>query len=365
MIQETTKQKAISGARNLLKNCVGLRENETILLVAEEHGLGYFDDLVPLTIAQTAREFGAKVLTLSTPRAAGPEDVPAALSASMLHVDHTIFMNRIGDQMRFRNLPGSGSKTMIYTLDENILASDAAQFSHQFMSEMIGHFNSEMAQRKTWRVTCPAGTDVSGEMPEAPTGSDALHGSFTVNLFPMCVHRPVPANTMNGKIVLNRFVTGTNTHKYSPEVFQIDSPITSVVENGHVVDLQGEPPAVEAFRAHSKMVAELFGLDETQIHSWHAGLNPGTIYSGAAVDDPVRWNGMIFGSPRHLHFHTCGDYPPGEINWHVIDPTVSFDGEVFIRDGEVEYFLSEKTSNVRKRFECTNAQLRTNQNIGL
>lgn len=359
------RERAVSGARNLLENCVKLEAGEKVLLVSEEHGLGYFDDNVPLKIAEVAREMGATVLTLSTSRADGPDDVPEALGAAMQHVDHTIFMSRIGDQMRFRKLPGKCSKTMIYSLDENILASDANLFPHSFMKEAVGKFNSRMAQRKTWRVTCPAGTDVSGQLPQSSGASDPSSSSFTVNLFPICVHRPVPAATMNGVIVLNRFVTGTNTHKYSPEVFHLDSPVTATVENGHVVDLQGDPTTVDGFRAHSKMVAGLFNLDETQIHSWHAGLNPGTIYSGKASENPVRWNGMIFGSPRHLHFHTCGDYPPGEINWHVIDPTVSFDGEDFIRDGEVLYFLSDEFSEIRSHYDVSKAQLRTNQNIGL
>ncbi len=357
--------KAIAGAQNLLVNCVGLQDGDTVLLVSEEPGLGYFDDTVPLTIATTARQMGASVLTLSTPRADGPEDVPEALGAAMQYVDHTIFMNRIGDQMRFRALPGDGTKTMIYTLDDGILSSDAALFPHMFMKDMVGRFNSAMATRKTWRVKCPAGTDVSGDMPEEPQHADTSDSSFTVNLFPICVHRPVPADTMNGRIVLNRFVTGTNTHVYSPEAFHIESPIAVTVENGRAVAFEGDLDLVAAFKAHSKMVADLFDLDETQIHSWHAGLNPGTIYTGKAVDDPVRWNGMIFGSPRHLHFHTCGDYPPGEINWHVIDPTVSFDGEDFIRDGQVQYFLSDATKDVRERFNCSEAQLQTNQNIGL
>ena len=362
---DAVRQRAILGARNLLNNCAGVAKGETVLLVAEEHGLGYFDDAVPLIIAQTAREIGANVLTFSTPRVDGPDDVPEALKAAMLHVDHTIFMNRIGDQMRFRNLPGTCTKTIIFTLDEKVLASDAAQFPHPFMKEMVGRFNQRMAQQKTWRVTCPAGTDVWGQMPEASEGVDTSDSSFTVNLFPICVHRPMPATTMNGKIVLNRFVTGTNTHRYSPEVFHLKNPITVTVENGHAVDFQGNTEEVDAFRAHSKMVANLFGLDDTLIHSWHAGLNPGTIYHGRAQNDPVRWNGMIFGSPRHLHFHTCGDYPPGEINWHILDPTVSFDGEDFIRDGEVVFFLTEETLDIRTQFNCSEAQLRTNQNIGL
>ena len=70
------------------------------------------------------------------------------------------------------------------------------------------------------------------------------------------------------------------------------------------------------------------------VHSWHVGLNPHTFYAGngptmiwsagARCPSPV---------PRYLHFHTCGDYAPGEIAWSVFDPTVTVDGEVLWRDG--------------------------------
>lgn len=170
---------------------------------------------------------------------------------------------------------------------------------------------------------------------------------------------------MNGRIVLRRWVTGTNTHAYSPEVHYLNSPITVNVENGHAVEMEGDTADVDAFRAHGRMVGEKFGLDETLIHSWHFGVNPGTGYSANAKDDPVRWNGMIFGSPRHLHFHTCGDYPPGEINWHIIDPTVAFDGETYLDAGEVTFFQSAAAQDLLGEFGLTPDSMRTHQNIGL
>jgi len=36
---------------------------------------------------------------------------------------HTIFLNRIGDQLRFAPLPGTGSKIMSYVLDMDFLAA--------------------------------------------------------------------------------------------------------------------------------------------------------------------------------------------------------------------------------------------------
>ncbi len=363
-MENATSDLAQAGARNLLENCVDLRAGQILLLVEEDRHIDYFDNAVADIIAAQAREMGATVLTLTTPRADGPDDVPEALTAAMQHVDHTIFLNRIGDQMRFRSLPGAGTKTMVYTLDAETLASRAAGYDHGLMVRLVALFNGALEGKTRWHITCPAGTDVSGRMPAPQPVAEANDG-FAVRLFPMSVHRPIPADTMSGKIVLQRWVTGTNTHAYSPEVHFLNSPIAVHVENGHVVDMQGEADDVAAFRAHGRMVADRFGLDETLIHSWHHGLNPGTGYFAAARNDPVRWNGMIFGSPRHLHFHTCGDYPPGEINWHVIDPTVRFDEETFLEAGQVVFFETAAVSGLLQQYGLAAPDMTTHHDIGL
>ena len=360
-----TVAKAKLGARNLLRNCVGLESGHTLLLIEETPELAYFDDRVARTIGREARDMGAMVLTFTTPRVDGPHAVPKSLNAAMMHVDHAVFLNRIGDQMRFRSLPGNCTKTMVYTLDEPTLASRAAAFQHEFMERMTDAYNVGISSRSTWRITCPAGTSVSGEMTRATPRPDGSDGEFAVRLFPMSVHRPISCKTMNGQIVLRRWITGTNTNVYSPEVHFLDSPVTVIVENGHAVGYRGESGAVEAFRAHSRAVGNKFGLDETLIHSWHSGLNPGTEYFARAKDDPVRWNGVIFGSPRHLHFHTCGDYPPGEINWHVIDPKVEFDAEPFLDAGHVQFFETEEVWDVKREFDVHAEDLVTCDNIGL
>ena len=358
-------RRARQGALNLLQNCVEVRPGQVLLLIEEDRHIAYFDGLTADIIAQEARDLGATVLTLSTPRVDGPNEVPEALTAAMPHVDHTVFLNRIGDQMRFRSLPGDGTKTMVYTLDMDTLASRAANYDHNLMVRMVNLFNDALNGRSRWHVTCPAGTDVQGDMPAPLPHSTPASGGFAVRLFPMSVHKPIPADTMHGKIVLERWVTGTNTHAYSPEVHYLNSPITVHVENGRAIGFDGNTDDVAAFRAHGKMVADKFGLDETMIHSWHSGLNPGTGYFASAKDDPVRWNGMIFGSPRHLHFHTCGDYPPGEINWHVIDPTVRFDDEVFLNDGEVSFFHTDAAQALLREFGLTPDDMKTHQDIGL
>ena len=39
------------------------------------------------------------------------------------------------------------------------------------------------------------------------------------------------------------------------------------------------------------------------------------------------------GSPKFLHFHTCGDYAPGEICWMVENHSIVIDGEPLWKDG--------------------------------
>ena len=58
---------------------------------------------------------------------------------------------------------------------------------------------------------------------------------------------------------------------------------------------------------------------------------------------------MVYGHPRHLHFHTCGDYAPGEISWHLLDATIAFDGEVLWRDGRLTLLEGEEVRALLRR----------------
>jgi hypothetical protein len=64
-------------------------------------------------------------------------------------------------------------------------------------------------------------------------------------------------------------------------------------------------------------------------------------------NDPARWSNTVFTSPRFLHFHTCGENPPGEICWMVLDPTVIIDGVALWEGGRL----------YPERFASTNAVL--------
>ena len=72
------------------------------------------------------------------------------------------------------------------------------------------------------------------------------------------------------------------------------------------------------------------------MHSWHAGIHPGTEYDKIIDNDPDQWSNSIFGSPRYLHFHTCGELPPGEICWMILNPTVKVDSKALWENGSLK-----------------------------
>ncbi|MCY4186145.1 MAG: hypothetical protein OXD45_12630 [Rhodobacteraceae bacterium] len=99
-----------------------------------------------------------------------------------------------------------------------------------------------------------------------------------------------------------------------------------VFEGEHLVRFEGKTSDVHRANFHLDFVSERYGLNRNRVFSWHAGIHPGNIYHENARINPMVWCSSCFGNPRLSHFHTCGNEPPGEISWNVLDPTTCVDG---------------------------------------
>ena len=55
------------------------------------------------------------------------------------------------------------------------------------------------------------------------------------------------------------------------------------------------------------------------------------------MNDPDYWSNTVFGSPNYLHFHTCGDYAPGEICWMLKNQSIVLDDLTFWENGKILY----------------------------
>lgn len=330
-----------AGADNLINGCVGDVSGKTVLLICEDPTLGWYDDKAPAMVAEQLLEKGATVKTLTVGM---PQNDPVdEIQNAMMSMDEVIFFSRIGDQDRFdadNNLPHS---TMSYARTASMLGGAYGRLNHRAMMMMKDAINEVMLNAVHIKVTCPQGTHFEG----TPQNTKAEGSEVVVSRFPMGVPQPVLANGFEGEVKLFRYLTPTGSKVYTPEFLELDEGVTVQFDGNCITGFTGSDDIVAKIDEHYNHVAEMFDLNAFNVDSWHAGIHPQMYYDDSMTNDPSRWSNTVFTSPRFLHFHTCGDTPPGEICWMVLDPTVIIDGVALWEDGRLH----------PERFTSTNAVL--------
>jgi len=318
----TSGESQLNGAISLLRDCVRGKVGERVLIVREPEGSNYYDNNAPRIAADAGRELGLTVYETVSDSFITDQNQKAKLLDTLSGFDHIIFFSRVGDQIRFacdENIPSS---TMCYALNVEALNSNFGKACHQGMTEVKKAIDSAFEKAPQVRVTCPLGTDYSGR----PDWSDVTQVEVSLKRFPLLVPQPIPATGLSGKVVLSRFLTGTGSRQYEPYTLNLPKKLFAHFKNNRITHFEGNDEDVERVENHYKTVSEQFDIDPWHIDSWHSGIHPGCQFEANAMEDIVRWSGSAFGNPRVLHFHTCGEYAPGEICWHVLDPTISIDG---------------------------------------
>ncbi len=320
------------GARNLLVNCGDFAPGDYVLIVQEEPITGWYADGLARAIEMQADELGMRprLLKVGPPDEALGDDASAALADA----DHTVFLSRLGDNDRFEGGEPGKTKIMCYIRDLEGLSSPFGCTDHRAMIALKDAVNRILLSAREIDITCPLGTSVQGVL---PGGIGQESDDVTVRRFPVAVPIPMPGKTLSGRIALARFLTPTGNRPYDPAFVAIDEPVFAEIENGRIRGFHGAVADVARVEAHYERVGQRFDIDPRAVHSWHAGIHPGCAYKQEAAADPDRWSNTVFGNPRFLHFHTCGDYAPGEICVMVVDHSVSVDGRLLWDSGRLRH----------------------------
>ncbi|MDE2333868.1 MAG: hypothetical protein KGK10_04965 [Rhodospirillales bacterium] len=330
MSEEMAACDPVAGARNLLRNCAGARPGERIALLYERSEASIYGSGLVEAVVAAARESDIAVTTLEVDVLERPDAMPEDVAWVLSNADHAVFFARLGDQLRFRPMPGAARPVVSYALDTDMLGSSFARTDHRAMVALKEAVDRALYLARKIRVTCPLGTDMSGNIDRA---RDAKTAQTTIRRFPLSVFSPVDATRFCGRIALARFLVGTGSHYYEPYGVPLESVTLIEIGQGRILNFSGDGEDVARIRAHYAHVAGMLGIDHDIVHSWHAGIHPGCRYPFAAEVNFERWSAGAFGNPRILHFHTCGNYAPGEICWNVIDPTISLDGVAVWENG--------------------------------
>ena len=327
-LPSTDLQSTDRATDNLLINCAGLTPEDSLLIVYENHELGWYDAALVKVILAAAGKIGIDTQTLEVgaPGNQRNDDMLATMQLS----DCTLFLSRIGDQDRFAAPAPDKKIVMCYVRSVDMLLSSFAATSYQAMVEMKLALDRLFGQAKHIEIRCPLGThcEFRPEAREIKSEHDV-----TLQRFPMGVITPIEAGRLDGRVALSNFLTPTGSRVYEPANLALAERVFAIVESGRIVKFEGDSQVVAQVEQHYQSVARQFDIDANYIHSWHVGMHPGLSYRQSAADDPDRWSNTIFNHPRILHFHTCGEYAPGEICWIVKDPTILLDGEPVWNNG--------------------------------
>lgn len=350
------------GAENLLINGASIRRNDRLLIVREEPGLGYYDEEIVIAVAEAGRRLGATVAVMEEPFNPQADELPAGVLDAMARADRTVFLARIGDQLRFCGALSNGRAVVSYALDADMLGSAYGTSDHRAFKRLKTALNEMLGAAASIRVTCPAGSDFEGPGP----GLGAALPDVGIDRFPMPVFTPVPAARFSGTVALPGFLVGTGSIYYEPYALEYEGSLFANFADGRIAGFTGDAAAVKATEAHYRFVADRYGIDKDFVHSWHAGIHPGCEFFGVASDNFQRWSGAAFGNPRLLHFHTCGAYAPGEISWNMVDPTILVDGVAVWKDGVLRPELVPGGKEILAHYPCAKAVFdMPGRNIGI
>ena len=321
MIDTTDEFNIENGAKNLLINCAQLSAGDELLILHEDPALGWYDLKAPVAVNQLALELGINSRLLKVD---GPRNDPDPALISIYEDNNTIIcFARIGDQNRFSPLSADKKFIMCYVRDAQMLASCYGCADHRAFKHLKETVNDILLNATQIKISCPLGTALSGII---SADNRNKFDDVSVLRFPMAVPQPVKASDFSGRVALSGYLSSTGCKVYNPATLKIDQPVFAEIDKGHIKSFSGDSTIVASIQNHYNTVAGLFGIDAYIVHSWHAGIHPGCSYTHDATIYPDHWSNTVFANPRFLHFHTCGNYAPGEISWMVLDPTICVDG---------------------------------------
>lgn len=338
------------GARNLLEHCAKARPGDRLLVAYEPPEFGYFDESAVRVVTEAAHAIGLLVDAVDVGFNPDNPHLCPDLLARFEAADIILFLARLGDQLRFSDMPQGKKIIVSFAINQELFGCGFANGHHDAFLHIKSAVNAVLDGASDVRITCPLGTDVRGR-PEMNLAPD---GDTTVLRFPMSIHTPTPAHTFSGRVAMT-FLTGTGSKYYDDYTIEFDAPVFAIMEAGRLQHFEGASKDVARAEAQYDRVAGLFGIDRNYVHSWHAGTHPGCTYPWDMRENYERWGGVAFGNPRVLHFHTCGAYAPGEISWNIFDPSIEVDGVTYWDRGVFHADWLPGGADILAKYPCVRA----------
>ena len=324
---------------NLLNNCAELDKNDSLLIISEDPKFGWYDKEISDAVYNYAKNqlgLNTELLIVGEPK----NNSKSTLEKIIDNYDCVIFFARIGDQERFETPSSNTKRIMSYVRNIDSLCSLFSSTNYLEMRKFKDVINKIIFEANNIEISCPLGTKLKGTINKKNIDQNK---DTSVLRFPVVVPAPILAKNFSGEVVLTGYLTSTGSKVYEPMSLKIESPVIANIVNGRIANLNGEKKVVEKIEKHYENVSKTFNIEHDIVHSWHAGMNPGIHYSSTIEENPDRWSNTIFPSPKYLHFHTCGNYAPGEICWMISNHNIKIDNVPIWENGVLKVDSFDET----------------------
>lgn len=301
-----------------------------MLVVAESAKFGWYDNL----IAHKVKNFCTK-LQINTDLMVVEEPTGEILNKIQnlsRDYDCIIYFSRLGDLQRFENIHLC-KVVMSYARNVEMMASEFGTTKFQMHLDLKNSIDELFSRSQEIKINCPLGTNLFGECSEIFSNKDDV----SIRRFPMVVHSPISASTLSGTIVVKNFLTSSGSSFYSPSYIKLIEAVKFKIENGLIKSISGNEEDIKKIDNHYNYVSKKYKIDKDVIHSWHCGIHGGLLTDTINENDPDYWSNTVFGNPKYLHFHTCGNYAPGEICLMVENQTIFLDTKKLWDNGKILY----------------------------
>lgn len=328
----------VDGARKLVSHNANVRENETVLVVAD-----YPMADIAARVANAARACGAEVVvSFMAPRAWDCQEPPAMIAAAMLEAD-VIFSPvtvSIAWSKALRNALNRGARSILMTgfTDEIFTRPALLDTDFKARSSLCRVYADALTQAATVTLTSPRGTDLSfsaegrkgnivSSMPGP--GETGAAPNIEVNVIPL-------EGTANGIVIFDECIPHLG-------IGILETPLTCVVEDGFVIEISGGKEADllrDNLASHND--PNCYNVAELGI-----GLNPNARISGTKLED----QGVL--GTIHLAVgmnKTMGGKTAAPIHYDLImgEPAVFLDGEL-VQSGRRVFIETPSVHQVRKK----------------
>ncbi len=318
--------KMMQGARTLVDTCANVTAGEKVLIVTDTETSN-----VAKVLAAAVAERGIEpVVCMMLPREMDGQEPPPLVAAAMLEAD-VIFIPvavSIAHSTATRNAMKRGARAIALSgFFDELMYTGGIKADFKKQKPLCDRFGKYFTDSDVVKVTSPGGTNftasIRGRSGNAHSGIVHKPGELSGLTHIEANVSPVE-NTSEGTIVVDGSVPNFG-------IGVVGTPIALTVRKGLVTEIKGGKEA-KFLEDILKGIGDPLVYNIAQIS---VGLNP----------ECKRLNGVMsndHGSYGRMHFgigtsHQLGGEVKAPIHFDVVidAPTLSFDGEVVIRDGNV------------------------------